>query len=48
MNLVEETVEVNVNTFPGEGVEQDVFSMPVSQTQDVAHHGHHSGGSAVR
>lgn len=48
MDLVEEAVEVNVNTFPGEGVEEDVFPMPVSQTQDVAHHGHHSGRSAVR
>lgn len=47
-DLVEETVEVNVNTFPGEGVEEDVFPVPVSQPQDVAHHGHHSGRSAVR
>lgn len=47
MDLVKETVEVNVNTFPSEGVEEDVFSMPVSKAQDVAHHGHHSGRPAV-
>lgn len=37
-----------MNTFPCEGVEEDVFSVAVSQAQDVAHHGHHSGRSAVR
>lgn len=47
-NLVEEAVEVNVNTFPCKGVEEDIFSMAVSQTQNVANHGHHSGGAAVR
>jgi len=47
-NLVEEAVEVHVDTFPSERVKEDVFSVAVSQTQDVAHHGHHGGGAAVR
>lgn len=46
-NLVKETVEVNMNTFPCEGVKEDVLSVAISQTQDVAHHRHHSCGAAV-
>ena len=46
-NLVEEAVEVHVNTFPSERVKEDVFSVAIAQTQDVAHHGHHSSGAAV-
>lgn len=37
-----------MNTFPSERVKEDVFSVTISQTQDVAHHGHHSSGAAVR
>lgn len=47
-NLVEEAVEIDVNTLPSEGVKEDVFSVAVSQTQDVADHGHHSSGATVR
>lgn len=47
MNLVEEAVEVDVHTLPGKGVEEDVFSVAVSQAEDVAHHGHDGGGAAV-
>ncbi len=47
-NLVEKAVEVDVNTFTSERVKEDVFSVAISQTQDVAHHGHHSSRAAVR
>lgn len=35
-------------TFTRERIEEDIFSMPISQTQDVAHHGHNSSRAAVR
>lgn len=35
-------------TFTRERIEEDIFSMSISQTQDVAHHGHNSSGAAVR
>lgn len=37
-----------MNTFPSERVKEDVFSVAISQTQDVAHHGHYSSRTAVR
>lgn len=46
-NLVKEAVEVNVDTFPSERVKEDVFSMAIAKSQDVADHGHHSSGAAV-
>lgn len=36
-----------MNAIPSEGVKEDIFSMSISQTQDVAHHGHHSSGATV-
>lgn len=36
-----------MNTFSSEGIKEDVFSVAISQAQDVAHHGHHSSGAAV-
>lgn len=37
-----------MNTFPSERVKEDVFPVAIAQTQDVAHHGHHGSGAAVR
>lgn len=35
-------------TFTRERIKEDIFSMAISQTQDVAHHGHNSSRAAVR
>ena len=37
-----------MHTVAGGGVIENVLAMPVSQAQDVAHHGHNSGGATVR
>ncbi len=36
-----------MNTFTSERVKEDVFSVAISQSQDVAHHGHNSQGASV-
>lgn len=37
-HLVEEAVEVNMDTLAGDHIEHDVSSVAISQAQDVAHH----------
>ena len=46
--LVEETVEVDVDTVPYRRVEEDVLSVSVPKTQDVAHHTHDGRGPTIR
>jgi len=44
---VKEAVEVHVETVAVGGVKQDVFPVPVPQSQNVPHHGHHGHRLAV-
>ena len=46
--LVEEAVEVDVDTVPGRRVEQNVLSVTIAKAQDVTDHTHHGGGATVR
>lgn len=47
-NLVEEAVEVDVDSVARGGIKEYVLAVPVTETQDVPHHGHNSCGAAVR
>ena len=48
VDLVEETVEVDVYAVAAGRVEQDVLAVPVAQPQDVARHAHDGRRATVR
>ena len=47
-DLVEEAVEVDVQTVAVRRVQQDVLSVPVAQSEDVSHHAHDGRRPTVR
>lgn len=45
---VKEAVKIHMDTISAGGIKQDVFSVTITKTQDVAHHTHDGRSPGIR